>query len=116
MILGCFYVSPENSTYRNSNAIYEVQHEIIEYFASEKNILLLGDFNAKTKSLSDIPENINVDDELITSLEIDDLSIDFNKVLKDNNLKFERSSQCTHQCNTYGRNLIDFCKTSNFLI
>ena len=71
MIIGSFYVFPSNSAYKNTEAIFEAENEIIQHFNNEKCILLYGNFNAKTRTVSDIPDTLDVvGDETIINGEL----------------------------------------------
>ena len=61
IMLGCCYIPPNGSDYNNPEAIDEIQSEIITHFNSEAPIILLGDFNSKTKQVNDIVDTPDED-------------------------------------------------------
>ena len=118
ILLGCIYIPPENSKYASPEAINEIDTEMNCIAGDCSLISLIGDFNAKTGDLQDftvkdedLSQFLNVYDDVEFSQFMNDYDI-----LKKNNIPLGRYSKCTSQPNTYGRKLIEFCKTNNLYI
>ncbi|CAG2244943.1 unnamed protein product [Mytilus edulis] len=55
LLLGCIYIPPENTKYASNDAFNDIETEMSELIEKTNSyVSLVGDFNAKTKLLSDI--------------------------------------------------------------
>ena len=115
LIIGAAYIPPETSPYSSIESFDEIENEIIEHFPNENSILILGDFNAKTKKQSDLIRLDNFEKEDMAQFD-DSHNDDPVTLLTANNMLPERNSQDNNNCNNYGHRLINMCKTSNFII
>ena len=89
--------------------------EVEELNSNHDQVILLGDFNARTASLTDINE---IDNALCDFADIDASSVfdtDIFQYLNVNGMSYERFSQ-DKQTNRTGRTLIDFCKVHDLLL
>ena len=89
---------------------------MIEHFYNLKQILLLGDFNAKTKLLNDIPQPYIQPDEPDLPTFVNHLDSNIDDLFNINKISLQRLSQDISSPNNYGHRLIDFCLSSNFFI
>ena len=122
LILGVCYVSPENSNYSSISAFDEIEADIIENFSNNRNIILLGDFNAKTKQTNDldldntgIPEITN-QGNIFYPIDTHDKNNTILKNLHNNELKVNRNSEDKNNMNNFGHKLINMCQTCSFII
>ena len=113
LIIGSCYIPPESSQYSKPEALEEIENEIVEFFNADRYFTLLGDFNGRTKNVSELiempPEN--------TMPNFEDVSIEVNQeaVLANNGLCPTRHSSDT-VINNFGHKLLNFCMTCNFCI
>ena len=104
LICGCVYIPPSGSLYAKPDDFETLQTELLEIRLHKNcNILLLGDFNAKTKTLPDFIETDKFDSSLFYS---DDAE----------HVDTTRYNQDLHEPDDYGHNLINLCKVQNLLI
>ncbi|CAC5386352.1 E3.2.1.14 [Mytilus coruscus] len=103
LLLGCVYIPPENSKYASKEVFTEIEDELLHLQHNRCNIALLGDFNAKTRTLDDF---VVPDDSLFEVLDNFD----------DNELLVYLFSEDTSSVNNYGYKLLDFCKRLNIYI
>jgi hypothetical protein len=117
LLLGCVYIPPENSKYASKEGFSEIEDEILQLQSNNCNIALLGDFNAKTKTLD---AYVVPDDSLFEVLDDCDNSdllvylYDYQKLLL-NNISLQSFPQDSSPVNNYGYNLLDFCKKNEHL-
>ncbi|XP_077862562.1 uncharacterized protein LOC144344539, partial [Saccoglossus kowalevskii] len=106
--IGTTYIPPKNSSYynQNNNDPYEELHNEIQEFKMKGNIIIQGDFNARTKELEDII--IDDEDKLQTNLPIPDTYI------YDTNIKKRRNADTWK--NEFGEELVRLCKTNHLRI
>ena len=115
VIFGTVYVPPANSGY-NVNIILEKFHYEIDDFArSYKNLVLIGDFNARTSVLTDVTET---DADIYNHIDIDpDEVFSTDNVHELENLGFNSKRTSEDKiCNKYGKILIDSCKYNDLTI
>ena len=113
LLLGCVYIPPENSKYASKEGFSEIEDEILQLQSNNCNIALLGDFNAKTKTL----DAYVVPDEVLDDCDNSDLLVylyDYQKLLL-NNISLQSFPQDSSPVNNYGYNLLDFCKKNEHL-
>ena len=113
LIIGTCYIPPENSVYANPDALDEVENELIEYFYNDPFFVLLGDFNGRTKNVTDL-FTIPTHNDILPN-EDTTLYVDQEDILVTNGLSIIRNSQ-DDSINNTGHKLIDFVKTCNFCI
>ena len=51
------YIPPEKSVYFENEIFDELENDIVYAFASRRNVMILGDFNARTCKLEDFISN-----------------------------------------------------------
>ena len=100
LICGCTYIPPYTSLYNNKECFEKLEAEIIDLPGLEQSdLILFGDFNAKTKTEKDY---IVFD------------KYDIFSEPEDSFLKFcptERSNKDMHNLDCQGKKLLEFCKT-----
>ena len=55
-MLGAIYIPPESSNFFNEDEFSLLDDEITSFCSSHKNVILSGDFNARTSSMKDYTE------------------------------------------------------------
>ena len=76
LIIGIVYISPINSTINNrvtnsnSEETFVSLYQHLLTFSNEYDILIGGDFNARTGNLLDIVGNVNKEDDFFPSTEL----------------------------------------------
>ena len=117
-LIGGVYIPPENSKYSSKDAFDEIEEDLLSLLGSINNYALIGDFNARTKTLDDftIPADEFVDfvnDEI--DCDVREFLYDYQTLVK-LNISLERVSQDKARPNTFGYKLADFCKKCNMYI
>ena len=118
MLIGCIYIPPENSLYTSKDAFDDLEKEFMNFLGNYDKFALIGDFNARTSTLSDFIELDNDFYELIEN----DLDEEIREILYDHkklvelNVPLKRYSEDKGRVNNYGHKLIDFCKRCNMYI
>ena len=108
--IGVVYIPPETSTHSNVD-IFTVLSEDIFNLSSFNHVFLCGDFNARTGMLSDVPIDITGNDVHIDNCGMFPVTLFSNDTV----ITQQRVSQ-DKQINSYGRELIDICKSLNMFI
>ena len=105
LICGCTYIPPYTSLYNDKNSFENLEAEIIELPGlAQSDLVILGDFNAKTKTEKDF---IDFDKYDIFSESEEPFS---------KGCPLNRANRDTHDLDLQGKKLIDFCKTLNLRI
>ena len=113
--IGAVYLPPINSNYCQDRILDMFYDELETFSRSHKYVTLIGDFNARTGSLTDITIP---DDEMLHQIGVSPESIysmDTADQLKQFNLDTERVS-LDDKTNEFGRNIVEFCKNSEMVI
>ena len=104
LLLGVTYIAPETSSYVNNNIFEEIELCLSNF--SCENVLLTGDYNARTGNLKDFIDgnenDFSGDVRMTDSMEA--LHIEQNRFNMDKTF------------NAFGRNLIDMCASQSLLI
>ena len=113
---GNIYIVPDNSTYLKHDA-FDILHRYIEKSPDNAEVLLFGDFNARTGKVPDFVTNFdgsNVDLDYLLPPGEDGTSsaLDY---LRDNGM-LNRTSMDRKSANKHSTQLIEFCKTTGMLI
>lgn len=113
--VGAIYIPPNDSKFYNLDEIENFNIEITNMCVSNKYVLLMGDFNARTHNKQDFLEedkflmhHFNFDKEMISHYNVA-------SILEQCNLSKERTSQDKIN-NNEGNKLIDICKSNNLFI
>ena len=117
MALGFVYVPPIGSFYYDDESFENIEKDICMLKSQKFAILLVGDFNARTRTLDDF---IEFDDTLLEQVTIsaDQISTETNEnliKLKNANIPLKRSSQDCAK-NSHGDKLIDLCCNCDIFI
>ena len=104
VLIGAVYVPPEQSPYYNRAVFDEIENCLASF--DVKNVLLAGDFNARTSRLDDFITDHNDTDFTEESI------MDCMSTL---NIPFQRNSLDTERNNS-GYALVEFCKCLKMLI
>ncbi len=104
------YIPPENSDYSNINMFEAMEEDFINVH-NDEFVCFMGDFNARTKDLSDL---LGMDADILDSLELDDHLKE--KILEENILdelgfSLNRNSQ-DNTVNNYGYRILELCKNT----
>lgn len=115
VIFGAVYIPPENSDYSSESIIEQFYFELDENARAFKNMILMGDFNARTSNLDDFAE---VDKELFDLIDIDPDEI-FPKDQVDEITKYGYDTKRISKdikVNRFGKMLIESCKYNEMTI
>ncbi|KAK3098699.1 hypothetical protein FSP39_022200 [Pinctada imbricata] len=114
--VGLVYLPPEGSKYAHAEMWDEFQFEFSRIKSLSDNVIIMGDFNSRTSTHSDIVysddflcNQVGIDDELLEELNYVKLLIDAQII------SYDRCNE-DKVLNNYGRKLIDFCKSNNVVI
>ena len=114
--IGNIYIVPENSTYLKHDA-FDILYRYIEKIPDNAEVLLCGDFNARTGEVPDFVTHFggsNGDlDNLLPPEENQTSSA--SDYLRDNGM-LNRTSMDRKSVNKHGTRLIEVCKTTGMLI
>ena len=110
ILIGIVYFPPEGSVYNCMNDDY---FQILEtdriQFCEEYNVFICGDINARTGQLGDVPKEVEGSEGQADKHNV--LTEYFPAALCE-----ERRTQHEVNCNSYGKKLIDLCKSANMRI
>ena len=113
--VGAIYIPPNDSKFYNPDEIENFNVEITNMCVSNKYVLLMGDFNARTQNKQDFLEEDNFfikyfdfDKDMISHFSV-------SSVLDQCKLPKKRTSQ-DKVINNEGNKLIDICKSNNLFI
>ena len=112
---GIVYVPPQGSKYASDDTFQELREEFFRYCIDNKNMLIFGDFNARTGELSDY---VKVDACLSNLNGFEDVyneNTQMFEFLNMYNIPLERKS-LDKIANTYGHALLDMCKNNDLFI
>lgn len=112
---GVVYIPPIGSKYANEDPYAEIQAEMLQLCANDPHILLMGDFNSRTGEKEDL---LKIDEFLSDKYGLEFLEDENAELLgnfKYNNIPFKRTN-ADKTVNTYGNQMIEFCRTSNLFI
>ena len=119
ILFGCIYIPPEGSKYSSEEAFIELEDELVSFSRKYNNVALVGDFNSRTGTLSDIVE---LDENLFEILNIDEVADFVNENVNVVNkftqkgIPHQRYSEDKTNVNNYGRKLIELCKRCSLYI
>ncbi|CAC5391819.1 unnamed protein product [Mytilus coruscus] len=100
---GCIYIPPENSKYSSQKSFDQIEGELLSFKTESTVTALIGDFNARSSTLTDY---VVPDDKLMSFLNIDEINdvhnylYEFQK-LQEKNIPVERNSEDRGRCNNY---------------
>lgn len=110
LLVGIVYISPENSKYSCRDSFSMIELEMQELSADDKQVILTGDFNARTGTVVDFydieTEGKDQFSEIFQTMETEP-TFTSNDRLRNNEDKAQ---------NTYGKLLIELCKNKKLLI
>lgn len=117
ILCGVVYIPPENSLYANKDPFFEINEEYNLINDKYSSILLLGDFNSRTKMLKDY---IEIDETIFHENDMDGACEELNHDMSffsnsNSNVLLTRNNK-DHCTNNYGYKLIDFCKLNSLYI
>ena len=115
VVFGAVYIPPASSSYNVNDILEEFYFELDENARLYKNLIIMGDLNARIATLPDITET---DSDFYSHIDVDPdevFSIDCIFELKKCNFDVKRMSQ-DRISNKCGRNLIECCKYNDLLI
>ncbi len=107
------YILPYDTTYKCSscdNNFYEQLYDLYITYSTLGTVYVCGDLNSRTADLSDCPENY--DTTILDKFGIEDC---LGNTLDADNCLSQRIS-CDTICNTQGKLLLDFCKSTGMRI
>ncbi|VDI65868.1 Hypothetical predicted protein [Mytilus galloprovincialis] len=112
LVIGNVYIPPENSLYKITDALNELEQELLKLSVNYKFIMLVGDFNSRTASDIDFSNIVNSKHDIVSD---SDLCYDYSNTLQELNMLSIRKSKDISK-NTYGNALLDICKNNNLFI
>ena len=107
VLVGGVYIPPENSRYVDGECFNEISDEM-STLSNDKLVLLLGDFNAHTKSQED---TVMIDDFILNETDVVLDDEDVSEIVTKS-----RNSKDVHALNRHGRLLIEFCQSHGIVI
>ena len=90
--IGLFYMPCENSKHWHQELFDSIEEEVTQHRYANENVIILGDFNARTGLL---PDFVSIDED---------------------DLQFQSRANADKKVNNNGRRLVDLCKTCDMLI
>ena len=117
MLCGIVYIPPENLESASECPYNEIESEMQSFAEKFSSIIMFGDFNSRTKCLSDY---IEIDEHIFCTTNSEDLLEEYNTELQ----YFNRPNSCVilqrinsnKGINNYGYKLLDFCKSNSLYI
>ncbi|MES9881290.1 MAG: reverse transcriptase family protein [Sedimenticola sp.] len=115
VLCGAIYIPPERTKYSVIDPYIELQNELNSLSPKYSEILLIGDTNSRTGKLREIVEP---DAFLCNEHNLEFIVDEYNEILshfQNTNVSLERIN-ADSGTNTYGYELIEFCKFNNLFI
>ena len=115
VMFGSVYIPPDNSPYFAIDLYETFKSEVERMLSSNRYAILLGDFNARTRNLSEI---LDLDDFIFNSINVntsDMAQSTVTDILCKNNMLVHRQS-CDTVTNRIGNHLVDMCKNNGLVI
>ena len=112
LMVGVVYIPPTGSPYYKDDTFNIIENEIFQNVESGKPLLLLGDFNARTKFS---PDYTTMDDVYNDNIDINNYMNDITN-LDNLSIPRDRASQEIGRVNQHGVTLLDLCKLHNMYI
>jgi len=109
LLLGNIYLPPPNSPYATEDMFTDLEMNLLEVNYVNYHVVLTGDLNAHTLQREDC---IDLSDDVIDELNLRNCK----DILREHNCKVQRSNQDQSKCNSYGRKLLELCKTTGLCI
>ena len=112
---GIVYIPPQGSKYASDDPFQELQEELFRFCNDAKNILIFGDFNARTSELQDY---VRIDECLSDLYGLEEMYNENTSIfecLAIHDIPLKRKSS-DKTVNTYGHSLLDTCKNNNLFI
>ena len=105
VVLSAIYIPPAGTAYSSEDDFELIEQMLHDRQVLNKNIILTGDFNAKTKNECDY-----------LTLNAHDAFDNLEGIFDQNVIKTERKNQDTHAVDLFGRKLLNLCKISSLQI
>ena len=117
LLCGIIYIPPEASEYSVKEPYHEIENELYKYTDRYDHILLLGDFNSRTKNRQDY---IHIDPYISSHFDSEEMELDCQKELSffekcNSTVSLQRTSK-DKKMNNYGYKMLDFCKCNSLFI
>ena len=115
ILCGVVYIPPEYTKYSSADPFTEIQNELDSFKHNFSQVLLFGDFNARTGKLD---EFVTPDSFLLDELHLEALQAEYEdeiSIFERNNICTGRTTQDKHT-NNYGYKMIEFCRENSFFI
>ncbi|CAG2203416.1 unnamed protein product [Mytilus edulis] len=90
LVIGNVYIPPENSLYKITDALNELEQELLKLSVNYKYIMLVGDFNSRTASDIDFSNIVNSKHDIVSD---SDLCYDYSNTLQELNMLSIRKSK-----------------------
>ena len=119
-MLGMVYFAPENPKYKTGD-YFAVLCEELTSLPDNVDVLICGDFNARTSNFPDYLEPTHEDgsDGGLSTLLPNEACQTFDHMFCEhlmNNKALHRASKDAKRTNKYGKQLLSFCQSTNFFI
>ena len=112
---GVVYIPPYGSKYSSEDPFLEVQECVLNCFQNSDNLILFGDFNSRTNDLQDFVEIDEYFSEMHGLQELHAESTRIHTYFETCHIPLKRNT-ADRNVNTYGRNMLEFCKNNNIFI
>ncbi|MCG8049047.1 MAG: reverse transcriptase family protein [Candidatus Thiodiazotropha endolucinida] len=115
LVCGIVYIPPHGSKYASEDPYLEIQEQLFRYCLDAKHLLLLGDFNSRSKNM---PDYVCIDkhfSDVYGLQETYEENTCLLNIFEQYGIPLNRSSADT-SINSYGYNLLEFCKNNNLFI
>ena len=115
LLCGMIYIPPIGSKYSHGDPYLELQYEYDKFCSNNKNVLLFGDLNSRTSQLCDFVKTDNFICDVYGNQELYRETMEILKCFDDCNIPLSRRNNDL-TANSYGHQLIEFCKNNNIFI
>ena len=115
LFCGVVYIPPYHSKYATPDPYLEFQNELDRYCLQSKNIILMGDFNSRTREQADFTINDEFLCDIQGNSEMYNEHVKVMQCFENQNVSLKRSN-IDKTTNYYGSQLIDFCKSNTIFI
>ena len=115
LLCGVLYLLPYGTKYAHADPYLELQNEFYKLFSNKKHVIILEDFNSRSTTMCDYIKTDDFICEINGIQELFEENMEIFHCFETNNIPLERKN-IDKITNSYGYQLVEFCKNNNIFI